>query len=161
MARQEQVREDLLAEATALVERVELALPGYPEPVVAGFRASDCASLFFGSDPVYQFNSQRQLRRAFVDGMLYKADGGRLISLARTRSAGRLELVRGQLDDAAQARILGAMAAHLAAMRGALESGDARIRRQVPEDANVIVRLRHWFAGLGESAEVAASPHAK
>ncbi len=93
MDRQQSDREDLLAEATALVERIELVLPGYAEPIVAGFRASDCASLFFGTDPVYQFNSQRQLRRAFVDGLLYKAECGRLVSLTRTQNVLAVELI--------------------------------------------------------------------
>ena len=38
MARQEHARENLMAEATALVERVELLLTGVAEPIVAGFR---------------------------------------------------------------------------------------------------------------------------
>ena len=93
MARQEQPRENLIAEATALVERVELLLAGVPEPIVAGFRAEGSASLFFGDDPVYQFNARGQLRRAFVGGRLYKADAGRLVEMTRQRQAGRIQLV--------------------------------------------------------------------
>jgi hypothetical protein len=161
MARQSQDREDLLAEATALVERIELMLPGYPEPVVAGFRDNDCASLFFGPDPVYQFNTQRQLRRAFVDGLLYKAAGGRLMSLTRKGNAARIELVRSELDDVARAEFMNSMAAHLTALRCTLDSGSAAILGQVPVTADVISRLREWFADLGESMCVADSPHAK
>jgi hypothetical protein len=161
MARQPQDREDLLAEATALVERIELVLPGYPEPVVAGFRSSGCASLFFGPDPVYQFNSQRQLRRAFAAGLPYKAERGRLVSLTRTRTGGRLELVRGELDAAAQARFLKTMSEHLAALRSALDSGNFDVLGQVPATADLIAHLGDWFSGLDESVEVAASPHAK
>src|SRR5688572_18570527 len=65
MARQEQDREDILREATALVERVELLIPEFPEPIVAGFRRDGSASFFFGADPVLQFNAQGKLRRAF------------------------------------------------------------------------------------------------
>jgi hypothetical protein len=90
MARQPEDREDLLAEATALVERAELRLPGDARTIVAGFRATGCGSLFFGADPVYQFNSARQLRRAFVGGELYKAERGQLVALTRASEGGRL-----------------------------------------------------------------------
>ena len=67
MAREEHARENLIAEATALVERVELLLAGLPEPVVAGFRPDGSASLFFADDPVYQFNSRTfAARRSWV-----------------------------------------------------------------------------------------------
>ncbi len=161
MAREQHDREDLLAEATALVERIEFDLPGYGESIVAGFRTSACASLFFGADPVYQFNSQRQLRRAYVGGVLYKAERGRLVSLTRERSAGGLQLVRGQIDDAGQARFLSEMATHLAALGSALESGRFTIVGQVPDDADVTARVREWLGQLGEAIELAASPQAR
>ena len=47
MARQESNREDLLREATALVERVELHVPAFEEPIVVGFRRDGCASFLF------------------------------------------------------------------------------------------------------------------
>ena len=74
MARRESDREDLLREATALVERAELTIEGFDEPIVVGFRRDGSASFFFGADPVYQFNTAFELRRAFVVGLLYKAE---------------------------------------------------------------------------------------
>lgn len=44
MARSEGPREDLLAEAVALVERVELSTDSSEVPVVIGFRKDGCAS---------------------------------------------------------------------------------------------------------------------
>jgi hypothetical protein len=161
MARPNLDREDLLTEATALVERIELALPGYAEPVLAGFRASRCASLFFGADPVYQFNSQSQLRRAYAGGLLYKAQRGRLVSIARTRQAGRLELIERPVDEDAHVRFLATMTVHLNALRGALGAGQGEILRQVPLGGDVLAQLRAWLTALGERVEVAASPHAR
>jgi hypothetical protein len=161
MARQPQDREDLMAEATALVERVELAVPGFVDPIVAGFRSSNCVSFFIGPDPVYQFNSQRQLRRAYVDGLLYKAERGRLVSLTRTPAAGRLELLRRELDDATQERFMNAMTLHLAALRSGLDAGNIKILNQVPAHSDVIAQLREWFAALAQPIEVAASAHAR
>src|SRR5258705_63721 len=70
MARQESDREDLLREATALVQRVELVVAGYDEPVVCGFRRGGSVSLVFGGEPVYQFNTANQLifRAVLLDG---------------------------------------------------------------------------------------------
>src|SRR5437588_282047 len=87
MARETTDREDLLREATALVERAELAVADWPEPVVIGFRRDGAASIYFGGDPVYQFNARGELRRAFVADRLFKAEHGILAALDRQRSA--------------------------------------------------------------------------
>src|SRR6186997_1242741 len=97
MARRESEREDLLREATALVERAELTLEGSEEPIVVGFRRDGSASFFFGVDPVYQFNAACELRRAFVGGLLYKAERGRLVSLSRQRTMESVALFRAEL----------------------------------------------------------------
>ncbi len=47
MARQPEVREDFLTEATALVERVELRVAGCREAIVAGFRRNGSATVMF------------------------------------------------------------------------------------------------------------------
>ena len=64
MAREEQDREDLLREASALVERAEVALADGATRVVLGFRRDGCASFYFGSERAYQFNTDDALRRA-------------------------------------------------------------------------------------------------
>ncbi len=133
MAREEQARENLIAEATALVERVELLLAGVAEPVVAGFRTDGSASLFFADDPVYQFNSQGKLRRAFVGGLLYKANAGRLVEMTRSRAAGQVQLVSRELSADALAEFLAALRA-LNDLAGSLESGrSAGARRSLAE----------------------------
>src|SRR6184192_244955 len=98
MARVERDREDLLAEATALVERVELEVAGWPGHVVLGFRASGCGSVYFGADEAYQFNTTGELRRAYRDGALYKAERRRLVRLARQRTAEEVQLIRHELN---------------------------------------------------------------
>src|SRR5690349_3711217 len=99
MVRQESDHEDLLREATALVERVELHVPGFEQPIVVGFRRDGCASFFFGAEAVYQFNSAGELRRGYIDGLLYKADCRRLIGLKRERTEAAVELQRLEFDD--------------------------------------------------------------
>src|SRR2546421_10418921 len=99
MVRRESDREDLLREATALVERAEIRTPGEHEPIVVGFRRDGSASFFFGAHPVYQFNSAGEFRRGYIGGLLYKAERGRLIALRRERSDAEVALVRTELND--------------------------------------------------------------
>jgi hypothetical protein len=161
MARQEQPRENLIAEATALVERVELLLAGVPQPIVAGFRLEGSASLFFGDDPVYQFNARGDLRRAFVDGRLYKADGGRIVEMTRQRQADRIQLLGHELPAAAAKEFVAALHSRLSDLAGKLLSGQVQVVAQVPPDGEVVARLGRWLAAHGERIEIASSPHAR
>src|SRR5436190_5016936 len=120
MSRHESDREDLLKEATALVERVELRLEGEAESIVAGFRRDGAASFFFGADPVYQFNAAKELRRAFVGGLLYKTDSGRLVQMRRERTAEAVELRSRELDAVETAAFLSRAEAELAVLQSAL-----------------------------------------
>src|SRR5690242_9938995 len=114
MTRSEHDREDLLREATALVERSELHIEGCDVPVVAGFRRNGSFSCyFFGGDPVYQFNTAGELRRAFVAGLLYKAEGAHLIVLHRERDASQTVLSRRTCDAAEEQALLAAAREHL------------------------------------------------
>lgn len=167
MARIEQNREDLLAEATALVERIELRLPFSDEPlavkrVVAGFRRSGAASFFFGADPVYQFNSAGELRRMFAGGLLYKADDGRLVGIDRSRggNSGRIELILRPLQQDAQRQLCDEIARRLSALATALSTGTATVLRQVPPDVDVRRRVLAWLEQQDGKFPLAAGPQA-
>ena len=157
MAREEQDREDLLGEATALVERIELDVDGEDASVVVGFRENGAVSCFFGAEPVYQFTSDGFLRRAYADGRLIKAEQGRLVALARQRSGGLVALVRDTWDDATGMAFVADAARDLAHLRDALERGRFRVIGQVPADADVVARIRRWLATLPEQLPVADS----
>jgi hypothetical protein len=161
MARQQHPRENIIAEATALVERVELRLAGVAEPVVAGFRRDRSLALFFGEDPVYQFNSRSQLRRAFVAGQLYKAQANHLFVLTRNEQAGRIQLVTEELPAAATSAFITAIHARLADLAAQLSTSRLDVVAQVPLEADVVARLRQWLAALPERIEIADSPHAR
>ena len=169
MAREESEREDLLREATALVERIEL-LPRTPAadvserllpdaPIFAGFRADGAFSVFFEQDPVYQFNDAGELRRAYVGGMLFKASKGRLASLERVRTASEVQLVRRELPDADQASFLQELSMRLESLASLLESGDFDVAGQVPPEIDVLGRVRAWLAANREPT-VASRPNA-
>jgi hypothetical protein len=159
MARTESDREDLLREATALVDRVELRVVGQCEPVTAGFRRDGSLSIFFGSDPVYQFNAAGQLRRAFVDGLLYKADQGRLVSLRRERTAAQVVLQRTELEVAVTAQFLQTMRDRLSRLLAALDRGDFELVGEVSAGGNTLSRVRTRLADLPTNQPLATRPN--
>lgn len=160
MARQEQDREDLIGEATALVERVEFTF-GSEDPVIVGFRNIGCGSVFFGGEPVYQFNTQKELRRAYFEGRLYKAQARRLISLDRQRTAEGVHLLRLDLNAAETDRFLGTMQNRLRQLAEAISSGECRVTRQVPEDVKIVSRISTWLGEVAAQPMLAESPHAR
>lgn len=158
MARQENPREDLLAEATALVERTELHVAGFEEPVVVGFRANGAASIFFGQDAAYHFNTSRELRRAYLGETLYKADRGRLASLVRRRTTTEVELIRNDLDEAETADFQNTLRRRLDDFSAALTNGKFEVLRRVPDYADPTPRIAVWLATLPDSIIIARSP---
>ncbi len=144
-----------MREATALVERVELVRRSpsagssadgpSDDVIVAGFRADGALSLFFGQSPVYQFNAAGELRRAFRRGLLFKAVGGKLVSLRRERNDRETQLLRHELSDAEQDNFLIEMRTRLNDFAQSLAANDIRIQRQFPTNADVLDRLRAWF----------------
>ncbi len=161
MARQEHERKDLLGEATALVERVSLRIAGRDDDVVVGFRRDHSASFYFGGDRVYQFNSQGQLRRAFVDDLLFKAEEWQLIALRRERTAETANLVRRVLDRSATEAFFETMRSHLEGLRHALANRQFTIVGQVPEHADLVGRVCRWLDQFGGCAAIAREPWAR
>jgi hypothetical protein len=157
MARDESSREDLLSEAKQLVERIKIvplqsavgnwAHSSGGNSIVAGFRTDGAASIFFGEDPVYHFNAADELRRAYSQGLLIKADAGRLVSLDRQRSETEVRLVRHELSDAEQTLFLDAMIEHLQQLSMILAAGEFEIAGQVPADVDVRSRVARWLEG--------------
>jgi hypothetical protein len=161
MARNESDREALLREATALGQRVELTIPGFADPIVCGFRRDGSASFYFGADPVYQFNTASQLRRAYIGGRLVKAERRRLIALSRERLQHEIALVRHELSDGESAAILAESSSHLNRLKEALQGNQAAINGQVPPSADVIGRLLAWLGDRPPTIRIAAAPNAR
>ncbi len=156
MAREKADREDLLREATAFVERVEISLVEH-KPIVVGFRRDGSLSCYLNPDMVYQFNARGELRRAFVAGVLYKADRGRLARLDRRETATAVELVRAELTEPQTVEFLQLMQRQLGELRAALLSGSYRLIGQVPSEGNVLARVVEWLA-VDTPRTIAASP---
>lgn len=147
MARDESNREDLLREATALVERIELAPKGTTDDqhVVAGFRRDGALSVFFGEDPVYQFNAAGELRRAYRGGKLLKAVHGKLAALDRVRTEHEVQLVSHGLTGTEEAEFLSEMAEYMRDFAASLRANKFVVVGQVPENSDVLAHLQGWL----------------
>jgi len=168
MAREESRREDLFREATALIERIELApreneslsAAGHAgEHVVAGFRRDGALSIFFGEDPVYQFNAAGELRRAYVGGRMLKAVGGHFASLERVRTEHETQLVRHDLTPDEQALFETTMQDDLKHFARVINADGFSVVGQLPTDSDVLGRVKNWLAAH-EQWPAAAKPNA-
>lgn len=146
VARNEQDREDLLHEATALVQRMEIRLADDIHSIVIGFRPDGSGSMFVGSDPVFQFNKQNELRRGFLNGKLIKAEYGQLIELTRVRTSDAVQLRRRELNSTETLRYTALFCEKARQILTAIAQGELTIIGQVPEHANVAALAARWLA---------------
>ena len=104
MARKESDKEDLIADATALVDRAEYRYPVNADRrfswtlITVGFRKNKSFSIYFDQDPFYQFDPNGSLRRACENGFLYRSEQSSLARLNRERSETQTTLQRIDLD---------------------------------------------------------------
>ena len=133
MSRQESDREDLIREATALRDRIEWSVPEENDPVVTGRRPDGRFSVFFGQDPVYQFNQDGQLRRAYVCGFLYRTQGNTLARLFRERTSDTTILRRTDLRTDEVTAFIADMDERLQALASSIESQMASVIREILE----------------------------
>ncbi len=130
-----------MREAVALTERVELLSPADSPTIVAGFRPNGFLTVYWGDDPYYQFDDQGRLRRAVVDGRLFRTQGGGLAQLTREDEPDAAVLLRHDLDPAELADFRQAMLSRVRELHETLASGHVQIIRQVPPEGPVIERL--------------------
>jgi hypothetical protein len=160
MARQEQDCEDLLREARALVERIEVRTASEPEPVVIGFRRDGAASVYFGASPAYHFNARNELRRAYVGDQLWKAQAGRLVTMKRERGANEVKLLTREISETEQQSALDALRTQLSQLATDLSTAERHtVIGQVPEDRDVFARVLAWLRELPEEIVVAERPN--
>ena len=141
MARRESDREDLIAEATALVRRAELSV-GYPEPVAAGFRRDGGLSVYFGPDLAYHLDPDGRLKRAYRDGRLYRTQGDTLAELIRERTETQTILRRRDLSSEDRDAFLAELTGRFGGVLSEIDEGRASVLRAVPAgDATFLVDL--------------------
>ena len=148
-----------MREATALVRRVEVQLPGQLQSCIVGFRRGGEASVFVGNDPVFQFNIAGELRRGFWSGRLVKAERGRLVQLERQRTKTEVQLVRHELTAAETVEFLRLATETLNLLGRALHSGELAILKQVPTELDLTHDLANWLDSLPQPLVIAAVPN--
>ena len=157
MARHEHDREDLMREAVQLVPRAAWCVEGEPEEVIVGFR-DEALSIYFGPDPVYHFNADGALRRAYVDGMLWKAEKGRLVVMQRQRSNDHVALRSQEQSPASTEDHLDAVSRRLVRFLDAIESGRAVCRQCEPDGAPIEPRLTEALKKISRDLRAADRP---
>ncbi len=158
MARQEADREDLMQEATAMVHRVELALPDEREHLIAGLRRNAALSLYFGPDRVYQFDAAGRLRRAFIDGKLFRSQGETLAQLVRHRTSSQTQLRRHDLDESELQQLCETMQTRLTKLVATLDAGRVRLVQAVPESTVLADTLADKVRHILDAAPWLARP---
>ena len=148
MAQNEGDRADLMREAVALPDRVELLVGGFESLSTIGFRANSAMSVFIGQDPVYQFDPNGGLRRAFVDGLLYRSQHTTLAMLRRERTDTQTLLLRTDLADDALLVFRDTMTRSLQLLEQKLNSADFSIIRSFPESVSHIARIQSALASI-------------
>lgn len=148
MARQESDREDLLAEATAMIRRTEWQVAGETEPVVAGVHRHGAVSIYFGSDPVFHFDKDGRLRRAFVNGYLFRTQGTTLARLQRVRRQTKTVLQRHDLLPDECEYFLQTMRHRLDAFVFAVNNQNIQLLRSVPDGVDFCDELMQFLPRL-------------
>ena len=132
MARHEQDREDLIAEAKALVTRTEFRIRDASDLLVLGQRTNGWLSVYFHPELVFHFNERGELRRAFVEGMMYRSSAQGLARLRRNREGlASSELLRDDLTLIERVEFLKQLETRLRSLKDHLRQGRAEVLREV------------------------------
>ena len=159
MARTESDRKDLMAEAVAMTRRVEVTIPGNETLIVTGFRANGWLSIYLGPERMYQFDEEGRLRRAFVNGLLFRTQGTTLAQLHRQRTETETVLLRRGLSHSELAEFRLAMLDHVTAFHERLTKREVVIVKQVPaEDDQLLNGLAVGLNRVLNASEFLAPP---
>jgi hypothetical protein len=166
MAQNEADHENLMREAVSLVKRVECQYAGRTQPSLLGLNANGWLFVYLGTDPMYRFDERGRLRRAFVDGRLFRTEGSTLAAMQRKRrpasdaEVATSTLLRQDLAPSELNAFRERMFRELTELNEGLAAGV--ILRQHPIDATQLVdQLRKALKAVLESTEFLAPPLVK
>ena len=143
VARQESDKEDLIRDATALVERAELICDGSPTLVTIGFFRDGRCTVYFEQDPFYQFDSEGRVRRAYENGFLYRSQASTLARMDRhrpTNADGETEKVILQRFDLTEIELIDfreRMLGLIRSLRDSIQNRQYTVQRAVTPDGNI------------------------
>ncbi len=139
-------REDLMAEAANLRERIELRVPSSEVPVTIGCNDQGHWSFYFGADPMYRFDAEGRLRRAVKGGKLFRTQGSTLAELERVRRDNETQLQRRDLSLLELEVFLQEAQSHLSQLYTAYSSDRCQTLREIGTTADWAAR----FTGILE-----------
>jgi len=157
LAREESAKEDLLRQATGLSPRAAWRI-GESE-IVIGFRTAAAISIFFGEDPVFQFNDAGQLRRGFLNGILLKADRGFLVKMSRHRTDHSVELRSHQCSLEEQEAIVQLASGRISQIATQLREGSQILIGEEPPQSDVEQRFLDWVDQFLDTLSIANRPN--
>jgi len=146
LARHETDKEDLIRDATALVERAEIICEGWSAVITIGFFRDGRCAVYFDQDPFYQYDCRGLLRRAFDSGLLYRSQGSTLAQINRRRTTsgnsgkGTVMLCRRDLSGAEVRQFGERMTLHINRLHKSIEPGEYSLCRAVTSDGEVPAR---------------------
>jgi hypothetical protein len=121
-----------------------MTIQDLPCEVFVGFR-DDALSIYFDASPVYHFNATAQLRRAFIDDCLIKADAGQLVGSLRERSPAEVTLVSTLFSAEDTDQFVAELESRLSQLRENLEQGTFEVVGQVPPAGDAVSRVLAWL----------------
>ncbi|MDA1211837.1 MAG: hypothetical protein O2955_04935, partial [Planctomycetota bacterium] len=134
--------EDIFAEATAFVHRIEFSCEARNEPnIIAGYRRDGVFTIYFSSDEMYQMTSEGHLRRALWGDVLFRTQGNTLAQLVRRRTPEITELVRHDLTPEELEKFIRRTNDRLKVLFDDLEQGRLHIVRQSPDGAEIVTDM--------------------
>ncbi|MFG0262983.1 MAG: hypothetical protein ACF788_11380 [Novipirellula sp. JB048] len=158
MAKQQQDREDLIRDGRQMPCRGETMIDGVV--VTIGFRAGGQASLYCGADPVFQFNTQHQLRRVHFAGERFAAESGQLVRLDRQQRGGKVQFVSCEVPPADQEAMLRSLRGWLKAIRAAASRDDTVWRVAEESERTFTTQLNTWLDRFPDPIIIAAAANA-
>ena len=160
MARNEDDKEDLMREASALIERIEISMEinAAGMIVTAGYRRDASLSLYFNQDAFYQFTETGLLRRAWKDGLLYRSQGDTLAALFRNRSSGQVIMERTDLNPVQLAEFRAEMTRNIEELTQNLQSNSVIVRRVAGPDGDLLTKIELSLAEILACGESFLSP---
>ena len=161
MARDEDSREDLLREATALVQRVELQVEGFAEPIVAGFRRDGAASFYFGQRCFISIQHRRPTPPRLSRRPTVQSRSRPIGAIDAPRTADEVDLLRHECKADEEREFLAIDGPKTIRVATSVWSRVLSVLGQIPPDGNVAGRVGDWLSIQADPIPLACSPHAK
>ena len=161
MAKDSQDREDLLRDAVAMVQRIELRLAGSEHDVVCGFRDDGALSIYWGQDDVMQFNAASEWRRGYWQDRMLAAYQRKLHWLDRSTPSARTQLSPTELTAQQHEAYVAHVNQRLEQLSGGISNHEFQRVGQVPAHQEVLGRLTDWLQAHHGNLRVAVHPGLK